>query len=264
MMRFLIATAAGILFAGGFDGGHLASGSDRRVPSNPVQRPPPPRITNLRVCAYEAFSLRLGRCVRDQRTTALTSSRFVCSVRVRVSRPASLRMQWTFEGAKLPPLFKLLSAGRTHTHWIKFDVGAGFPLPGGAYQCAFAVGQKRAAAKFLSGGPREDIVDAVVCDEANVFNYGGFPVCRTDQAGTLIRSPNAVICEAVYPKAIGHIGRITLLRGTEQLDDRRFEIREPMVQNYSRFQGFSNRPGQYTCRFSLDNDVVIDRQFEVS
>ena len=157
-----------------------------------------------------------------------------------------------------------LSPGRTHTHWLKFDIGAGFPLPGGAYQCAFTVGQKRAAAKFLSGGPRGDIVDAVVCDEANVFNYGNFPVCRTDQTGTVIPSPNDVICEAVYPRATGHVGRITLLRGTEQLDDRRFEIQEPMLQHYSRFQGLSTRPGQYACRFSLEDNVVIDRPFEVS
>ena len=116
MVKFLVATAAGILFAGA----HLASGSDQLVMRNSVQRLPPPRITNLRVCAYEAFSLRLRRCVRDQRTTALTSSRFVCSARVRVSQRATLRIQWTFEGAKLPPFFESLNPARTHTHWIKF------------------------------------------------------------------------------------------------------------------------------------------------
>jgi hypothetical protein len=256
----LLAIAAGLLFAGA----HLASGSDRPVMRNLAQRLPPPRITRLRVCAYEAFSLRLSSCVKDQRTTALTSSRFVCSARVRVSRPATLRMQWTFEGVKVRPFFESLRPRRIRTHWIKFDIGADVPLPGGAYQCEFAVGRKRAVAKFLSGGPRGDIVDAVVCDEANVFTYGGFPVCRTDQAGTVIRSPNAVICEAVYPNATGHTGRITLLRGTQQLDERRFDIQDPMTQHFSRFQALSNQPGQYTCRFSLDDNVVIDRPFEVS
>jgi len=260
VVRLLLATAAGILFASA----HAASGSDRLGTPDPVQGPPPPRITNVRVCAYEAFSLRLGRCVKDQRGTELISSRFVCSAGVRTSRRASLRMQWTFEGTKLPPFFDSLKPGLSHTHWIRFDIGAGFPLPGGAYQCEFAVGPKRAVAKFVSGGPRGDIIDAVVCDEGNVFRYEGFPVCRTDQAGTAIRSPNAVICEAVYPKATGHVGRVTLLRGTELVDDRHFSIDEPMSQHYERFQALSNQPGQYTCRFSLDDNVVVDRPFEVS
>jgi hypothetical protein len=89
------------------------------------------------------------------------------------------------------------------------------------------------------------------------------PNLRTPH-GTTIRSPNAVICEAVYPKATGHVGRITLLRGTEQVDDRRFTITEPMSQHFQRFQALSNLPGQYTCRFSLDDNVVIDRPFQVS
>ena len=244
-------------------GAAAQSGSTRQGPGNPVQRLSPPRIANLKACAYEAFSLRLRRCVRDQRATVLTSSRFVCSAAVTVSRPATLRIQWTYEGVKLPPFFHPLAPGR-HNHWIKLDIGADFPLPGGTYRCEFSIGRKRARATFVSGGPRGDIVTAVVCDDLNVFMYEGFPVCRTDQAGAVIRSPNAVICQAVYPNATGHVGRITLVRGSEQLGDRRFTVTEPMQQHYERFRAPSISPGKYTCRFSLDDNVVVDRPFEIS
>lgn len=236
---------------------------DRLPVSDPIARHSPPRIGSLRVCAYEAFSLRLGRCVRDQRKTPLTSSRFVCSAAVTAPRRTTLRLQWTYEGVKLPPFYDLVKPGR-HDHWIKFDIGANFPLPGGTYRCEFALGKKRAQATFHSGGPQGDLVTAVVCSDTNVFTYGGFAVCKSDQADTAIQSPNAVICEAIYPKAMGHVGRITLLRGSEQVDDRRFTIDEPMEQHYARFGGSSTPPGLYTCRFWLDDNVVVDRHFETS
>ena len=75
---------------------------DRRLAPDPIAPHSAPQIGSLRVCAYEAFSLRLSRCVRDQRKTALTSSRFVCSAAVTAPRPTTLRLQWTYEGVKLP------------------------------------------------------------------------------------------------------------------------------------------------------------------
>ena len=168
-----------------------------------------------------------------------------------------------YEGVTLTPLYDLVKPREHHDHWMKFDVGAGFPLPGGTYRCEFTLGQKRAQATFRSGGPQGDIVTAVVCSDTNVFTYDGFPVCKSDQSGTAIQSPNAVICEAIYPKAMGHVGRLTLLRGSEVIDDRRFPIEDPMVQHYHRFAASSIPPGLYTCRFSLDDNVIVDRQFGI-
>jgi hypothetical protein len=62
----------------------------------------------------------------------------------------------------------------------------------------------------------------------------------------------------------GTSARITLLRGTEQVDDRRFTIEDPMIQHYARFRAPSIPPGLYTCRFSVDDSVIIDRRFEIS
>lgn len=51
----------------------------------------PNTFQEVRVCAYEAFSLRQQRCTRDQRTQLLVSSRFGCSVIFDVRQRATFR-----------------------------------------------------------------------------------------------------------------------------------------------------------------------------
>lgn len=223
-------------------------------------------FSNLRVCAYEAFSQQLGRCVRDQRRTVLVSSRFVCSVSVSARARRDVQSQWTYDGAKLPPFSNSVRKG-VRRRWIRFDVGAGFALPGGRYSCEFASGRTRTKATFVSGGPTGEIVTAVVCDSENAFDYDNFPVCRTDEAGTVIESPSAVVCLAVYPNVSGRKATITLLREGERIESRVGTVAGPMTQRFARFQSPGRatvRPGKYVCSFLLDDRIVVERPFEVA
>jgi hypothetical protein len=227
---------------------------------------PAVRFSNLRVCPYESFSQRLGRCVRDERRAVVVSSRFVCSVTVNANARTNLRAQWTYEGVRLSPF--LLSVRRgVRNPWIRFDVGAGFPLPGGSYRCEFSAGRARVSAMFVSGGPKGDIVTTVVCDTERTIMYGDFPVCRADEAGTVIESPSAVVCLGMYPKVPGRRATIALVREGELMGRRIYTVTAPMIQIYARFSTLGREtmlPGHYLCRFSLDDAVIAETPFEVA
>lgn len=242
--------------------GRVVDSTDHRA----ADAVPAVRFSNLRVCTYESFSQRLGRCVRDERRAVLVSSRFACSVTVNARARTDLRAQWTYDGVRLSPFLDSVRAGVRH-RWLWFDVGAGFPLPGGAYRCEFSAGKAKTSATFVSGGATGEIVTAVVCDTENTTMYGDFPVCRADEAGTVIESPSAIVCLAMYPKAKGRSATIALIREGDLPRPRTFTVSAPMTQYYERFSTVGRQtmlPGHYVCRFSLDNVVVVETPFEVA
>ena len=103
MLRAVLSLVATILaFAIG------AAGAASRVPDESrsvglggtVEAQHPAHFSSLRVCAYPAFSLAQKRCTKDQRARILISSKFACSVTVRVTRAKRLHARLKYAGAR--------------------------------------------------------------------------------------------------------------------------------------------------------------------
>lgn len=238
-----------------------ASVSPRVESSTPVFR-------NLRVCAYEAFSLAKKRCVRDQRATVLRSTRLVCSVDMVLSRRAKVTYAWRYKGQIVGVSHSTYRPGR-RTILEKLDSGQpDGPVPGGGLRCTFAVGSTRVGATFTSGGPTGDIVNTSVCAGSHAIRYGGrFPICRADESGTPIVSPTSVVCNATYPLDKGRTAKIEILTsaGVSLTKPIVFTIAGPIGQGV--YEVTNTRMfdvGDFLCRFSLDDQVVAEKTFQVT
>ncbi len=190
----------------------------------------PATFRQLRVCAYEAFSIRNGVCTRDQRHEALTSTRLVCSVRVIARAYARLRAQWTYDGQPLKVLWTYVHPG-VQDKWMKL------------------------------------VVDIEVCSGTYTFHYGSFAVCRSDQGSAPISAQPSIVCNGIFPNETGKRASVDIVAiaggpaiapGIEKVVD------GPLVQWYREIPGDHFQPGPYECRFLLDGVVVGEEPFEIS
>jgi hypothetical protein len=234
------------------------TGSERRTGATSFR--------NVRVCAYENFSRRLDACTRDQRGESIASSRIVCSATVRTTSVAApVRARWTYDGLPAAAFNQVNSDG--DRIWIDWNLGAGFPLPGGRYQCRFTSGKATATAVVTSSGPTGPIVDATICDERNTRRYGSdrsFYVCLRDQDAGTIALGSSIVCNAVYPSVVGHKRKIEVLddAGSSLVTTVDARVEGPLIQAQRRY-GPINKPGRDRCRFSLDGNVVTEKTIVV-
>jgi hypothetical protein len=227
----------------------------------------PATFRQLRVCAYEAFSIRNGVCTRDQRHEALTSTRLVCSVRVIAHAYARLRVQWTYDGQRLKVLWTYVHPG-VQDRWMKLDSGGpSMAMPGGPISCDFSIGRVHSTAALISGGPTGRVVDIEVCSGAYTFHYGSFAVCRSDQGSAPIPAHPSIVCNGIFPNETGKKASVDIvaIAGSPAIPPGIEKVLDgPLVQWYREIPGDQFQPGPYECRFLLDGVVVGDEPFEIS
>jgi hypothetical protein len=228
--------------------------------------PPAAKFFDLRVCTYEAFSSSRGACTADQRGRKLVSSKFVCSVQFRPSRPETLRARIVYAGSVVTTFSARITDKRAQVSWIADDVGT-TALPGGTWRCEFSFGSARTGATFASGGPTGPIVGASVCKGSDAVRRHGAPICRSDESGAPLRAPSEIACSAIFVNNLGKEAEIHLLSDGRDVDRPYLtKIRHALAVASVRFhpergaQTFP--PGRYVCRFSLEGRV-IGKHFDV-
>ncbi len=232
----------------------------------------PNTFQEVRVCAYEAFSLRQQRCTRDQRTQLLVSSRFGCSVIFDVRQRATFREQMVYEGQKVTGLMRTLPPG-SYGYWMAASTYSTLPNPGGRWRCLFSLGAVRTSVSFRSGGPTGAIVDTAICRfYAALVRRDGFPDCQTDESLMPIPPTKGVICQALYPLDAGKTAEIDVHTTNEPGFGRSHSliVRGPLWKAYAVLRasdagpGSSLPPGDYVCRFKLDGALVGEKAFQIT
>ena len=226
---------------------------------------PAAKISNLRVCSSTAFSKRLGRCTKDERSTPIVSNRITCSVALTVARTSKLRQWMRYEGQLVPYPSNSVQPGRW-TFWINQDYKINLPVPGGAFECGFAIAGKKITAAFTSGGPKGDVVNTAACTDENTIPYGDGRVCRSDQSASPLPATDRLQCYAMYPMATGKVARIAVVSGTDVLDEISFTPDSPLWYGWISVDspsGGTFAAGRYACQYFLDGVLVAEKPFDV-
>jgi hypothetical protein len=135
----------------------------------------------------------LGRCTKDERNNVISSNRVTCSVDVHARRAARLRQWVRFEGEVAPYPAARVPRGRW-SYWINTDFKINLPVPGGQWECSFALGDKTLTAKFRSGGPTGEIVNTAACREQLTVADNSGRTCLRDESGAPMPATRAVYC----------------------------------------------------------------------
>jgi len=246
----------------GFGNGEAVAGNERG--SSNRRGSAEPDLRDIRVCAYEFFSKRLGRCTRDQRRQVIYSSQVVCSAalvdpytRVRVA------MGWRYAGGSI---WSGSLVGRGKTVWTTFSLGGPFPLPGGEYRCRLAVGNTSKVSVVRSSGPTGEIVDTAICDYRRSHIHFGNRSCLEDDDGRSVTPGSGVVCNAAFVKVTGRQATISLLTadGQNAAPPYSFVVRTPLYWAYES-SGRGRLPsGQYRCQFVLDGVVKGEKSLTIA
>jgi hypothetical protein len=140
-------------------------------------------------------------------------------------------------------------------------------------------------ATFQSGGPVGTIVDVEACSANNAYVIALnplFAVCHSDESASPIVAPNAVVCNAVFPSAIGELAQVELFRRSptapgglelvgakpEQITEADWQVDGPF-SNQGQIRGRLKTArtklpaGDYLCRFMLNGSIAADREFHL-
>ena len=274
MLRAVLSLVATILaFAIG------AAGAASRVPDESrsvglggtVEAQHPAHFSSLRVCAYPAFSLAQKRCTKDQRARILISSKFACSVTVRVTRAKRLHARLKYAGGAVYEYTTRTLGRGPWSWWISENLGS-TPLPGGRWGCDFSFGSVHAGASFRSGGPTGAVLGAAVCDAKDSLFYAHhrIRVCKADESMSPILATDRILCSAVFVKQVGKMGEVQLLAGGKDAAKPDLAaLPSPLSIWWTAFVPATPAAdgtfaaGDYVCRFSVNGVSVVEKPFQI-
>lgn len=223
-------------------------------------------LAKPRVCGSTAFSRKQGRCTKDERATPIVSNRISCSIDVTTTRPVRLSAWFKYGGEVIPWGTSRVPRG-SWTYWIAYDIKINLPVPGGAWECGYSVGTRRATTRFTSGGPVGDVVNAAACRRERTIPYGeGFRTCLADESAAPMAATDAVFCQVELPNVAGKVARLVLVSNEEVLEEVSFEVEGVLWFGYVFAQAPSGQrlpAGRYACRYYLDGALVAEKPFEL-
>jgi hypothetical protein len=269
--RIAIALLVGTVLVLGAAGTEAAPNKSRVVEDRTLESQQPAYFSNLRVCAYQAFSRAHGWCTRDQRARVLVSSKFACSVKFRAIRPERLHARIAYEGKPVYQYTTRILGRGPWSWWISENVGA-TPLPGGRWGCDFSFGSSRAGTSFRSGGPTGPVIGAAVCDAKDSLFYAHdrIRVCKTDESTRPIRATDRILCSAVFVKQVGKKGEVQLLAdGMDAAKPDVATLPSPLSIWWTVFApgtpaaGGTFAAGDYVCRFSVNGISLGEKPFQI-
>lgn len=239
--------------------GALAAGCAGGVPEG---------LTEVRVCTKGTFDAKRKECAEDERSRPLRARDFYCSARVGDRKGRSLVLRLLASG-ELVYTKRLVVPGNSVSvfgHLFRLE-GTPFgdqPLLGGPWRCEIAVGGERLAARFLSAGPTDLVLDVRACRSRLTVSRGGASLCRRDESEAPIPSSLSVTCSALVAGAKGkavrvdfrHAGRVA---GTFRA--RIPHVSTPVAAHLSSQEKLP--PGRYACRFLLGGRPVLTKPFTI-
>jgi hypothetical protein len=168
----------------------------------------------------------------------------------------------TFAGAtQYAYTTRILPPGRSRW-WIATSLKLDQPLPGGAWGCSFAIGRRRLAASFRSGGPTGRVVDLAVCRAVHALRSGAASICPRDESGTPFLATDAIVCNGVLVGQQGKTEAIDLAaQASPVIAGTRVRITTPV---FIAFQLFDHgHTGDNSCVFLVDGTQLTERTFTV-
>jgi hypothetical protein len=225
-------------------------------------------FSDLRVCAYQAFSKALKICTRDERNVVLVSSRVACSVSLVVEQPGIFTAQMTYDGSTVYS-YRLSLLPGVHHPWVDENVG-NVPLPGGEWGCVFSFEQATAQASFMSGGTTGSVLGVSVCLASDTVTWGTRHLaCRSDESSKPLPPTDAIACSALFVQQLGRRLQVLLLTpGPDRVAPAILTIDQSIWSAWPTFRpatsGSTFPAGTYVCRFSLDGVVVAEKPFSIA
>lgn len=251
----LVVSVAGVLVS-------LALGVNERD-SETNRASQQPSLRDIRACAYEAFSKRLGRCTRDQRGQVVYSSQVVCSAALAdPNTTVRVAMGWRYGGGSI---WSGSLVGRGKTVWTTFSLGGPFPVPGGDYRCHLGVGNTTLVSVIKSGGPTGEVVDTAICDYRRSHMHFRNRSCLQDDDGRSVTPGSGVVCNAAFVKVTGRKASIRLLdaSGRNVAPPYSFVVSSPLYWAYESSGPRRLPSGEYRCQFVLDGMVESEKSLTI-
>ena len=220
-----------------------------------------PPLSKLRVCGHDRVPFTGSECRRDQSGAALMANEFDCSVRIAISRPATLRAQFRYQGALQHQYTEHLGRGSgTRVIGVYFFHTK---MPAGRYSCRFTLGGHSLDASFRSSGPAANVLGPSVCLATHRV---GSNECRRDEGNAALPATKGITCDAVFARERGRVATVELLDEAghvvaTQQDSLNYPITEAGATFMSGGGAFS--PGTYDCSFSVGS-ARADRRFQIS
>jgi len=143
-------------------------------------------LSDLRVCAGEAYDEEAEECSEDQRDRALTGSTVYCSAKVGGREGERFTGGVLYEGDRFVTLHRTLPEG-SGTVELDFSIGSG-SLPGGRWRCELAVGSEKIEASFRIAGPTGPISNLAACPTADTVSAAPVRVSTSSTAATSRRA----------------------------------------------------------------------------
>ena len=227
-----------------------------------------PAFSAIKVCANSA--IWVGGCATNERNSTLRSSTLTCSFTI-AANAANVTAFWRYNGV---PGFtrKFAPDPRATIGSIAFDTGGEQPIPGGIYTCVVRAGTAQGSATIKSSGPMGAIVQAAACSGDHASRIGParlFPLCPNDESARPVAGGRAgsVVCNAVYPSAVGQTATTELLRDGTPIGHTSFKVTETLTQGVLERPSDVNptplQPGNYGCRFTLSGGETVTKSFSL-
>jgi hypothetical protein len=220
-------------------------------------------LSDLRVCAAEAYDEEEEECSEDQRERPLKASAVYCSAKVEDREGERVTGRFFFEGEPLPTYGDTLPSG-SRTFSVDFYFGSGL-VPGGNWACELSLGSQKMKASFQSAGPIGPVVNFAVCRTPDAQTERE-QICRRDESGAPLEPTDSVNCSATVVGRKGKVMRVDLLHeGRETGVSAETEIPNHVMPAWAHFTGEQNLPeGDYLCRFSLAGEQVGEKRFSIA
>ena len=219
-------------------------------------------LSDLRVCADEAFDEDEEECTVDQRGQPLGSRSAYCSAKVRGREGERFTGRLLYEGEVFFTGGRSLPEGEG-TVWVNVDLGE--PLPGGEWACELSVGSEEVSTRFQGAGPIPQIVGVAACLTANTVPSGSTRVCGEDESSEPLGPTDSVTCSTTVFGAAGEVMRVDFvhLRRERGLSVRG-EIPAPAAHfSADLTQSPSLVAGDYACIFFLAGEQVGEKVFSI-
>ena len=220
-----------------------------------------PAFSAIKVCANSA--IWVGGCATNERNSTLRSSTLTCSFTI-AANAANVTAFWRYNGV---PGFtrKFAPDPRATIGSIAFDTGGEQPIPGGIYTCVVRAGTAQGSATIKSSGPMGAIVQAAACSGDHASRIGParlFPLCPNDESARPVAGGRAgsVVCNAVYPSAVGQTATTELLRDGTPIGHTSFKVTETLTQASSSAPLTSIRPHYNPATTVADSRSAAVRQ----
>lgn len=222
-------------------------------------------LSDLRVCADEAFDEGEEECTQDQREQPPRGQTFYCSAKVGDREGERVNARVLYEDDLYFTSDYVLPAG-SGTVWVRFAAG-NVALPAGPWACELAVGSEKLEASFESVGPTAPILNTAACPTANTVSETP-PVCRQDESGAPLATTDSVTCSATIVGEKGKLVRAEFLYEGREIGGPPAELVSPgsiarvsipLTAEPNLLPG-----GDYACRFSLANGQIGEKRFSIT